>query len=740
MNNFLEQSVQTILQLSLHASGIVVCVVIIQWLLSDKLTARWRYALWAIVVARLLLPWNYEAAVLAPKPLAMEISESVNYPLQEAGPLEQEEYIPLNAEPVFQAELVQHNQSEVAPVPISASMVEDTEKSSLSLWVGLGAIWLFGAFALPMVILIQHIRLSRQALLYSSTPPEWVLDTLESCRKEFGFVAWPTIHMCDQVHTPTLMGAIRPKILLPSSLVEKSSPEDMRLFLLHEMTHLRSGDIWFSWLWCIAFSLHWFNPVMWWVGTRIHKDRELACDESVLRSIGEEAKDEYAHALLHAIENLSEQQSKSFRFGLAGIAEDQSEIARRIESILAPIVRNKRIRVIGASLTMLVLCASFIYFVPSERTIQAEEQNVQNALNLEEMIQAIDEKMAVIKNSKVNRDAYKDKKTLDTIYIQSVKKGVYTPKELTNLQDRLSGYLRQHKDDQDYVWRILHLQAKVAKDIPFEGVGMTPWETLQEKALEHYPTKRYSMPSKHSKFQHLVNEMAMMIWDREGFDAAEKWILEKWETGPRFVYFYPHPWELRITEEKISVDRLVKLRNTMQNKSQISLRTVEIIVGLKGYLYNDKVYTEPKALREKLATIKEPSSHFIAMGITSEDISLKQFRESQKVLMAITKELGFDHFSDIGVQKVVREDFAWNHNGAYRPPNFVTFFPDDKEGVKRFRHYGKRMTRIRVATKKFYLRCIRAYEMFRVIICPSCVGLAINSSGINLRNILMPLR
>ena len=76
-----------------------------------------------------------------------------------------------------------------------------------------------------------------------------------------------------------MIGAARPKILLPRALVESSTQDEMRYYLLHEMLHIRGGDIWISWLWAVGLAVHWFNPLLWWAGVRMANDRELACDE-----------------------------------------------------------------------------------------------------------------------------------------------------------------------------------------------------------------------------------------------------------------------------------------------------------------------------------------------------------------------------------------------------------------------------------------------------------------------------
>jgi hypothetical protein len=327
-------------------------------------------------------------------------------------------------------------------------------------------IWFLGLVAIPCAIMLSHLRMTRRLLRSSSPPPGWVMDTpLEDLRTEFRIVAWPSILLTPKVHSPTLLGASHPKNFLPTKLVEESSPAEMRLFLLHELTHLRSGDIWFSWLWCLALSIHWFNPLMCWAGTRIRKDRELACDEAVLQQIGIQAKKE-------------------------------------------------------------------------------------TPVELSAFIQAVDTHMQMIEKRFTRGDAYRDKSDLTSVY-GNWKQENLTPSEaeLKQMIRDLSTYAEAHADNEIYGWRIWHLKSLISrdtKDEPSLGDGIRPSFNYLWEVTAHYPHTKYPISSKHSKFQHLVNELAMMVWDKDGLDAAEEYLVETWKSERRFVNFFDSPWRRRM--------------------------------------------------------------------------------------------------------------------------------------------------------------------------------------------------
>jgi beta-lactamase regulating signal transducer with metallopeptidase domain len=654
---------QVVVQLSLHATGIVFVVLLVQFALGSKLSARSRYALWGILVARLLIPWNYEVPVLSesqdapggqvvavqptPKvkqvaavPRSIGLNESVRVaptPVETSPPIA----TPVVAEPPAAAASPAPQPTFALPKPATLAM----------------GLWLLGLVSIPSAILFSHLRMTRRLLRSSTAPPGWVMDTLEDLRTEFRIVAWPTILMTSEVHSPTLVGASHPKIFLPSKLVEESTPDEMRLFLLHELTHLRSGDIWFSWLWCLALSIHWFNPLMWWAGTRIRKDRELACDESVLRRIGADAKDDYARALLQAVSHLSEKSRQRYQFGLAGIAESKSEMKRRIESILAPIVRSRRLRIVGALTLSAILCASFVQLVPVAKIIEAQETGGEQAkketpVELSAFIKAVDTQMQMIENRHARGDAYRDKSDLTSVYGEWKQENPTTPEaELEQMIRDLSTYAEAHADNEIYGWRVWKLKSQISrntKDEPSPDDGIRPSFNYLWEATAHYPRTKYPNPSKHSVFQHLVNELAMMVWDKDGLDAAEEYLVETWKIDRRFVFFYDSPWQQRMEKEGISLDRLARLQSRLGAKAP--LQEIQFLLTPEGLVYEGKYSADFAAVTEKLGEISNPYDHYISMGITTEDISLKQFREATENFMRVTADLGFDHFSDIGIQ------------------------------------------------------------------------------------------
>ena len=102
------------------------------------------------------------------------------------------------------------------------------------------------------------------------------------------------VYLCDRVGTPFILGVVRPRIYLPSSL----DAGDRAMILLHERAHLKRRDHLWKPLGFLLLSVYWFHPVLWVVYVLLCRDIELACDERVLRQQGSDIKKDYASALL----------------------------------------------------------------------------------------------------------------------------------------------------------------------------------------------------------------------------------------------------------------------------------------------------------------------------------------------------------------------------------------------------------------------------------------------------------
>ena len=264
-----------ILSMSLTAGAVIIFVLLARLALR-RAPKVFSYALWAVVLFRLLCPTAIELSVSAlPARLDGEeivarwaddyvgdtktmFSAAEGYDRAVAG----------GAQPVQSHEgggsYVITADDGVSPPPT----VHNTWLPVLSV------IWLAGAAALLIYSVISLLLLRRRlvgaALLRENT------------------------YIADHIDSPFVLGLLKPKIYLPSALGES----EREYILLHEGYHIRRLDHVAKLLFFAALCVHWFNPLVWLAFSLAVKDMEMSCDEAVLGKMGGEIRADYSASLL----------------------------------------------------------------------------------------------------------------------------------------------------------------------------------------------------------------------------------------------------------------------------------------------------------------------------------------------------------------------------------------------------------------------------------------------------------
>lgn len=173
--------------------------------------------------------------------------------------------------------------------------------------------------------------------------------------------------------SPAVCGLFRPVILLPRDLEEKLSTAQLRAVLLHELFHLRRGDVWVNCVQALLQIFYWWHPLLWIANTRIRRVREEAVDDAVMLALREEAET-YAPTLLEVAKLAFRRPLMSL--GLVGIMESRSALRQRVERLMD--FRAPR----QAGLTFASLCGIFAFSavaLPMGEAPNATETQVSSA-------------------------------------------------------------------------------------------------------------------------------------------------------------------------------------------------------------------------------------------------------------------------------------------------------------------------------------------------------------------------
>ena len=242
---------------SIAASWIVIAVLILRFCL--KKAPKWvNVLLWGIVAVRLIFPFSIESA-LSLIPSAETVSPSI---MMETAPSVQTGVPALDQviNPVIDHSL--------SPAPGASA-------NPLQIWISvMAAVWLAGAAALLLYSAISCWRLRR--------------------RVREAVILRDNIFQSENAGSPFVLGIIQPKIYLPYSVDSGA----LAYVIAHEQAHIRRGDHWWKPLGFLLLTVHWFNPLLWLGYILLCRDIELACDEKVIREMGNEQRADYTHALV----------------------------------------------------------------------------------------------------------------------------------------------------------------------------------------------------------------------------------------------------------------------------------------------------------------------------------------------------------------------------------------------------------------------------------------------------------
>ncbi len=258
-----------ILNMSITA-GLVIVLVLIARLLLKKAPKIFSYMLWAVVLFRLVCPVSFSSDIAliglfnAP---ALTTNDS---------PYSSITYIPHN---------IVHTEYPRVDLPlpgINEAINENLPKGEEQL----AADPLEGPMAMATLLWLLGIA---AMLIYSA------VSLLLLRRKLIGAVRYKdNIYLADHISTPFVIGLIRPKIYLPSTISE----QEQSYIILHEKTHIRRLDHIVKMLAFLTLAMHWFNPLVWVAFVCAAKDMEMSCDESVLKQMGGEIRTAYSTSLL----------------------------------------------------------------------------------------------------------------------------------------------------------------------------------------------------------------------------------------------------------------------------------------------------------------------------------------------------------------------------------------------------------------------------------------------------------
>lgn len=280
-------------EILLTSSALILALLALRRLFRKVLSRRAQYALWGLVLLRLLVPASLPAAdfslLTAAEPVVSGLEGQALY----LSPSRVTLTAPEGPLPSYRSEedpkivLGPPSENSVYSYTNSQQVVHEVEYAwQIVLADQLPPIWYGGMAVMAYWLVLSNLLFWRK---------------LRRARRPYPVEGSPRrVYLVEEgLPSPCLFGLFRPAIYLTPAALQ--SPDRLRHVLAHEETHARHLDPLWSLLRAVCLTVYWFDPLVWWAALASRTDCELACDEGALRRLGEAERVPYGRTLLSLI-------------------------------------------------------------------------------------------------------------------------------------------------------------------------------------------------------------------------------------------------------------------------------------------------------------------------------------------------------------------------------------------------------------------------------------------------------
>ena len=272
------------------------------------------YALWLLVLVRLLLPPDFA------------FPTGWGWWIRTHQATASSPNVPATSQ-----QTLSHHTPQDQPHTPSATPTESATSATVPFALILMIAWL-GIVAARCGMLLTaalqvHVWVSRAKPILDPA----LVELLDDCRERVGVRRTVELRNSESCSTPLVVGVWRPVLLLPSAVLDRLSVPQLKSVLIHELHHVRRWDGLVNLLQGILGAIYFFHPAVWWANRRIRELREDACDERTVAQM-EGNRKPYGEAIFHVAEILGYSAPPL----TLGVLDSTSPLTQRLRRILDP--------------------------------------------------------------------------------------------------------------------------------------------------------------------------------------------------------------------------------------------------------------------------------------------------------------------------------------------------------------------------------------------------------------------
>jgi beta-lactamase regulating signal transducer with metallopeptidase domain len=243
-----------------------------------------------------------------------------------------------------------------------AAQASHAERSPVSPYAAAMLCW--AAVVLGLLLRFAHAQRRTDQLVHRAKPidPADLRFDLARMLRQAGVRRPVRLATSSELPSPAVWGPFRPRLIIPQQLARECPPNQMRWILLHELAHIRRGDMLIAPLQKLLQTVYFFNPAVWLANWAVDQQREYACDDTALASCSSLSRHICAEGLLSVVEHANGR--PAMMTAPLGFLKHSTVYVKRLARILDD---DRRIRTHLSAGALVVLVIMALLVLPSMR-------------------------------------------------------------------------------------------------------------------------------------------------------------------------------------------------------------------------------------------------------------------------------------------------------------------------------------------------------------------------------------
>jgi beta-lactamase regulating signal transducer with metallopeptidase domain len=315
-----------LLEITLYSAMLYSAILLFKKIFHKHISAALNYAVWALLIIRLLMPITIDSGFslfMMPEPETPVVYNVDGTNTPPAARISDSSVMPQTASQYTASYEMENTNTNAVDQPGSGPSVN----TKIDWRTVLGLLWAIGIIGSMAYVAALGRRLNRQIRRSGREVPPYIIELIEACKLDLGIKDGLQVTMHDWLNSPALSVALRPRLLLPASLLQMDR-QQVEFGIRHELMHYRRKDHLMTLLLMVLRCVHWFNPIVWLSFPQIQTDMETLCDVRVTAHLQKTERVRYINTMVE----LSCRPNVGYVLGM-GVHKGRKALEKRVKGI-----------------------------------------------------------------------------------------------------------------------------------------------------------------------------------------------------------------------------------------------------------------------------------------------------------------------------------------------------------------------------------------------------------------------